>query len=492
MSVRQEARMETRPRRVAAVSSGRTPAPARTSILRSSDARMFFIAVPMPLLVIAGTALGVPVITLAGVLGTLAVALVSPAIGLVALALLAPTKPLLILPAPGFMFFLVAALFVGYLFRLPIDRPRLSIGPIVLLALGIGLYTFVQQAPDMASGFAGREAYAVGYKVFQFAAAIGAVLVGALILQGRSPYPVMAALITGALFVAVLAMASFDVREPTGVLANLLPEPDEGARATGTFGNPNYFGFFIATAMVLSIGLLQIVRVPGMRLLLMGAVAVLGFSLALSLSRGALTAFMVGVLTLAFLRSRRTGLIATAITAATVLLAYPLFVEFRLTMLTGAAEEATAGIMANSDAGRLGAVLTGPIIWLTSPIFGIGFGRFLFASGEVLATDGTVAHNWYMTVLAEQGVVGITLWVLLLLAVVAAMRKRPVAPRTVGLALLASTAAGFLFLQPPTAFQSAALPAIGLAAALVAAWSPREALASAPSREHRALRPRPR
>ena len=108
------------------------------------------------------------------------------------------------------------------------------------------------------------------------------------------------------------------------------------------------------------------------------------------------------------------GLIAVAIVAATVLLAYPLFVEFRLTTVSRLrrlhrrrspwpiAMPAASGLCSR-----------GPIIWLTSPIFGVGFGRYVFASGE-FGVRGGVAHNWYMTVLAEQGVVGIALWVLLL------------------------------------------------------------------------------
>ena len=80
--------------------------------------------------------------------------------------------PLDILPAPGFMFFLVGRLFVGYSSACPSTALASSFGPIVLLVAGIGFYTFVQQLPDMASGYAGApKPIKVGYAVFQFVTA---------------------------------------------------------------------------------------------------------------------------------------------------------------------------------------------------------------------------------------------------------------------------------------------------------------------------------
>ena len=439
---------------------------------RPSTTRQLLMGLPLVTLVIVGTALGQTQLVLAASLGTLALAVLSPASGLVALAFLAPTKPILLLPAPGFTVFLVFAVVVGYIFRLPVDRPRLTVGKSALLVLLIGVYAVAQQSPGITTGFAEPEAYAAGYLLFQFSASIGTVFAVALVLQRRSPTAVMIALLTSSLLVAGLAIVTFDDPAPLDVLARVMPEPDNGARAAGSFGNPNYFGFFIANAMVLSLALLRFTRDGRIRIALFAAVAVLGVGLAMSLSRGGVVALVAGIVSLAFLHRFRTGILALALIAFAALVAYPLFVEFRLAVLTGDTGSSVHGIMAHSDAGRLSAVMSGPSIWVTSPIFGVGFGRYQFANAEILGNGGgQVAHNWYMTVLAEQGLIGIMLWGLLLIAVAVALYRRPTVPRTVGLAVFATVLAGFMFLSPPTAYQSSALAAFVIAAALVADWS---------------------
>jgi O-antigen ligase len=127
--------------------------------------------------------------------------------------------------------------------------------------------------------------------------------------------------------------------------------------------------------------------------------------------------------------------------------------------------------MAESDHGRLTGTLAGPLLFLTGPLFGIGFGHFVPMS--VLVTNGGEpinAHNWYLTVLAEQGIVGVVLVGALAVALVRALRSRPAKARTVGFAVLGCLAAQALFLEPPTSFQMLAAPAIVLVAALVGDW----------------------
>ena len=78
----------------------------------------------------------------------------------------------------------------------------------------------------------------------------------------------MAALITGALFWPCSRW-----RRSTSKSRRLAGEPDPGARGRengqpAPFVQPNYFGFFVATATVLCIALLRFARAPGIRLLL--------------------------------------------------------------------------------------------------------------------------------------------------------------------------------------------------------------------------------
>jgi O-antigen ligase len=155
------------------------------------------------------------------------------------------------------------------------------------------------------------------------------------------------------------------------------------------------------------------------------------------------------------------------------LVVYPAFVEWRLVNLTGSASAAAFEVMARSDEGRLAGVLAGLPLFLSSPIVGVGFGQYLAASVEVFGSQAVLgAHNWYVYVLAEQGVVGITLWLIVLVAVVAELRNRPSAPRRVGFAVFSSLAVASLFLEAPTSFQTVALPSLFLVAALVSDWGP--------------------
>jgi O-antigen ligase len=121
-------------------------------------------------------------------------------------------------------------------------------------------------------------------------------------------------------------------------------------------------------------------------------------------------------------------------------------------------------VLANSDAGRLERVLAGPQLFLSSPIFGVGLGGYH-------AITGDASHDWYMTVLAEEGLVGAALWVLMLLAYALGMRRREMTPRSIGFACLAVLAVGSLFTDPPHEDQSSLTTATILTAAYVAEWA---------------------
>jgi O-antigen ligase len=80
------------------------------------------------------------------------------------------------------------------------------------------------------------------------------------------------------------------------------------------------------------------------------------------------------------------------------------------------------------------------------------------------------AHNWYIEVLAEQGLVGVVLWGLLSVSLVVEVRKRSPRARAVGFPVLAALAVGSVFLEAPTAFQTVGLPAIAMVAVFVSDW----------------------
>ena len=398
-------------------------------------------------------------------------AIIFPSLGLVVLAFMGPLKPPPAIPAPGFTEILVVAILLGCVYRLPFSRARLRLSAPLLLLCAFVLYAFVQQLPDMATGYAGIRSHDVGYLFYQLLTGFGTIVAGGFVLRGRSPYPFLAALLISGTFAALLGIVTAD-SIPIAKLANLMPTADVASRAAGPFGNPNSFGQLLAYASVLAAGWFACTRSPRLRAGFVVVVGIMVYAMSLSLSRGAIAALLAGIVALAFTRSRALGLAAVGGALVLVIVGYPLFVELRLTTETGSASAAAAAELAASDAGRLSAVLAGPALFATSPIFGIGFGQYKYMSA--LVTDqgaGLVAHNWYGTVLAEMGLLGIALWILMLVAVARWLRLRPPHPRLIGFAMLGAVVVGCLFLEPPTSFQTSIVPTLVLTAALVADWT---------------------
>ena len=160
-----------------------------------------------------------------------------------------------------------------------------------------------------------------------------------------------------------------------------------------------------------------------------------------------------------------------AIGLGLVLFVYPLFVDWRLTNLTGSVSANSLATQAVSDDGRLTGVLAGPMLFASSPLFGVGFGHYSYAAVTVGASDFRIAsHNWYMNVLGEQGLVGVILWGALLLVIVHRMRSLSSLARTISFAVFGAVIAGMFFGETPDSFQTAALPIIVLCATFVADW----------------------
>lgn len=396
-----------------------------------------------------------------------------PPLGLVVLAFMGPLRPPLAVPAPGFNIMLVAAILLGCVYRLPVNRNRLIVSPPLLLLFAFVLYVFVQQLPEMATGYAGTRAHDLGFLFFQLLTGLGTVVAAGFVMRDRSPYPFLVALLLSATFAAVLGILT-NGEGPHAWLENLMSPANIGGRVTGTFGNPNAYGQSLAYGIVLAAGWMTFTRSLRLRAALLAAIGIMVYAVSLSLSRGAIATLLAGLVVLAFARGRAIGFAAVGVALALVIVGYPLFVEFRLTTDRGSASSAVVAQLNESDEGRLDAILAGPELFATSPIFGIGFGEYEYSSALVTVQGGgLVAHNWYGTVLAEQGLLGIALWLLMLVTVVGWLRSRPAIPRSIGFAILGAAVVGCLFLQPPTSFQMSVLPIIVLTGAVVGDWGGR-------------------
>lgn len=81
--------------------------------------------------------------------------------------------------------------------------------------------------------------------------------------------------------------------------------------------------------------------------------------------------------------------------------------------------------------------LTGLNMWRTNPIFGVGYGEFLDRSVEFGSRQGILAHNTFVTFIAETGLLGLSLVVLPILIAVVMLIRRPGFIATVTAATLA-------------------------------------------------------
>ena len=422
--------------------------------------------------VIGGMSLGSGGLILVGAGLALLSALLAPEVGLAVLAFLAPQLAPPGIPTPGLNLLLAAALVMGCVYRLPLDRPRLRLSTSGVFLLGFVIYVIAQQLPTMLDGYGGDLGRTVGYLFFQLMAGFFTILAAAYILRGRSPIPVLAMALAGAFVATIVAVLTFDQPVSGPPFAGLVATTDLGMRAAGPFGNPNYMGTFAVVTLVAIAGIWTAISAPLGRLLLVGVAVVCVVALVQAQSRGAVVAGFAGIAAIVWLRSRPLALAIVGVGLVTAVLIYPAFVEWRLTNLRGAPSDAGYVAMTESDDARLQAALAGPAMFLSEPIFGVGFGAFEEKSVEVSGLEtGINSHNWYVNVLAEQGITGGLLWLGATLAVAAELRARRGPARLVGVGVFTTMSVGFLFLEGPTSFQLIAVPSLFLIAALVSDWS---------------------
>jgi O-Antigen ligase len=445
------------------------PRTARVGRLGPSEYRPLLAAIPVGAAIVAGMALNLAPLMAGAALAAFVAAVVSPPVGLAILALLAPLKPPPIIPAPGFNALLVGATLLGCVYRLPIDRPAARTSAPLLLLLGFVLYVSVQQMPELLSGYSGTGGHLVGYLFGQVLTLAGLVVAAAYVLRGRTPVPFVGAALVSALVAAVLAIATFG-HPATGPLANLVGVSDAIARVVGPFGDPNYFGLFEATAIAAALAWMVVARSSKLRLLLLGTSVVLALAYATALSRGAAVALLGGLVGLAFTRSRRAGFVAIGVVIVFAAVLYPLFVQLRVTVDTGGPSAQGYAGLAQSDQARIAAALAGPQLFASAPLFGIGFGHYSLMSAQYVGF-AIESHDWYVNVLAEQGIVGIALWIPMLATVAVALHRTSRSARSVGYAVLVTYMVGSAFLEPPNSVQTSALAVIVTVAALVGNWA---------------------
>ena len=316
----------------------------------------------------------------------------------------------------------------------------------------------------MIDGYRGDQLQHIGSTFLRLATAVAAVVAAGIVLQGRSPRPYLAVLVISGCLAAAVAIAMFLVPSVTPMLGSIVQDsPFQDLRPSGFFFDPNYFGMVLATLTVVAVGLLLLARGATERVLALVAILILLAGLAIAQSRSAILVLLVALVLMAFLRSRRTGLLVAGISALVGGVAYFLLINVRLVASGGAVTDVGLSRLADSDAGRLAQVLQGPELFLTSPVFGIGLGNFVLQSGDA-------SHNWFMTVLAEQGLVGVVLMGVLFAIAAVRLRGLTGVRQSIGVGVLTVLLLGGLFLEPLIAVQWSVPAALALGAVFVADW----------------------
>jgi len=253
-------------------------------------------------------------------------------------------------------------------------------------------------------------------------------------------------------------------------------------RTNSVFFDPNIYGRFLVVAMLaVAATMLQTARA---RTVWIGAavLAVLWGGLVLTLSQSSLGALLVGLATLAVLRwgAKRVLLPAAAVVA----------VAAAAVLVTPSTFGVNLHNLDSSSSGRSQLVSGGGDLFAARPIEGYGSGAFVREyrrhEGRHLPSDAaTASHTIPVTVAAEQGVIGLIAYLVLLAAALMRLLGRAVstsiarsAVAAAFLALIFHTLVYAAFLEDPLTWAL-----LGIGTALAAAAVPRQAPAATAARE---------
>ncbi len=203
---------------------------------------------------------------------------------------------------------------------------------------------------------------------------------------------------------------------------------DATGRLAGGIGDPNELAALLVPAIVLAFVLFPMRRSIVVRVALIGSVGVAAFALVLSQSRGGIIAMAAAALAGVVWGGRqRAKIIVGIVIAAASVAAYVATTSLAL------------GRFSSFGGGGTGRIDTWSIalrVFRHHPVHGVGIGNFTvvepqYAAGNVNLTRvdlvldlHKVAHNTYLNVLADLGLVGLGLFAALIVVVLRSLRHR--------------------------------------------------------------------
>ena len=225
--------------------------------------------------------------------------------------------------------------------------------------------------------------------------------------------------VIGALLTGALIAAFYGVISPS--------EADAGGRLSGSIGNANEAGAALAVGVALAGGLAVALRGhPALQLASVVGVPLCMLALFLTVSRGGIVALVAILVAGVFIAGPRRGTVLAAAALGAVM-AVVYFGSF-------AGEQAREHLLqSDNGTGRTDIWRVGWRMVEANPVSGVGAGNFQSSSVHYLLEPGAieradfivdepkVAHNTYLGVLAELGVVGLALFLAILGAVLASL-----------------------------------------------------------------------
>ncbi|HTM58542.1 MAG TPA: O-antigen ligase family protein, partial [Candidatus Udaeobacter sp.] len=289
---------------------------------------------------------------------------------------------------------------VGRVMRHETVMRKSRLGGIILILLGLAALSIVRGAA-FPTGYTYRAGEAT-YNLIRSGMTFAIYFIGLAMVRGERMRRRMAwAIVLGLLAEAVV----------TGIYGR----NGRGGRAIGSFDQSNELGAFLAMFSAFAAAMIPGTRRWFGRLLLAGAVAAGGFAVLLSVSRAAMIALVVSLFYVA-LRSSRLLLLVFLAALLTSPLWAPDFVKERIsgsTVETEDEQHLDAAAQVRLDTWH--AIMT---VVTNHPLDGVGFtglGDVLPEAGEALAIEvKDSAHNTYLRMLAEMGILGLVVFVVLL------------------------------------------------------------------------------
>jgi O-antigen ligase len=244
--------------------------------------------------------------------------------------------------------------------------------------------------------------------------AAGIVLVVPTVLSTRRHVVIVCVgFIVGALIAAMISLPQISSGSST----------DYATRLGGDLINPNYFAAALLSAAALAAGLMAVVRRPVHKKLLLAACALAIVAIFATGSRGGLIAGVV-MIAAAFALMRRQRLRVGVIVVVGLVLA-TVWVSSSDSTLSRLRDFNTSGT------GRVDIWTVALRMWEDHPIAGVGFMNFPTVSrdyilqpgqlsSEFIINDPKETHNAYLGLLAENGVIGLALFLALTIALIRA------------------------------------------------------------------------